>query len=270
MLNISKNNIKDHYELEKKLASKLMNSTKEERGKLYNEVYDEIYTKVPYLLPMQIEVSKEKMNNDLRFVKHFINKNTKYLELGPGNCLFAFAICKIAESVTAVDVSEKVTENKNVPQNFHLVISDGTSIPVPPNSIDIAYSNQLMEHLHPDDAIEQLKNIYQALSKNGLYICRTPNRLSGPHDISKYFDEVATGFHLKEYTGIELMNIMKKVGFKKFKFLFSFKGFTITIPQWKMALIENIISKLPKNIKHKIASFRPIRMTLGINIIAKK
>jgi predicted SAM-dependent methyltransferase len=51
-----------------------------------------------------------------------------------------------------------------------------------------------MEHLHPDDAFEQLKQIYTALTPGGLYICTTPNRLTGPHDVSKYFDETAAGF----------------------------------------------------------------------------
>ena len=63
-----------------------------------------------------------------------------------------------------------------------------------------------MEHLHPDDALEQLQNIYSALVPGGIYLCITPNRLSGPQDVSRDFDMVATGFHLKEYTISELSN----------------------------------------------------------------
>lgn len=61
-----------------------------------------------------------------------------------------------------------------------------------------------MEHLHPDDAYEQLQEIYNALIPGGIYICITPNRLSGPHDVSQYFDSIATGFHPKEYTTVEM------------------------------------------------------------------
>jgi hypothetical protein len=64
----------------------------------------------------------------------------------------------------------------------------------------VAYSYQLMEHLHPGDALEQLVNIYQALKRDSVYCCVTPNRISGPHDISVYFDTVAQGLHLKEYS----------------------------------------------------------------------
>ena len=103
--------------------------------------------------------------------------------------------------VYALDVSAEITSRVSLPSNFKLILSDGTSVPLPPESVDVAYSNQLMEHLHPDDALEQLQGIWRALRPGGVYICLTPNRVNGPHDISQYFDSVATGFHLKEYTG---------------------------------------------------------------------
>ena len=70
-----------------------------------------------------------------------------------------------------------------------------------------------MEHLHPDDAIVQLTNIKNALTNGGKYICITPNRINGPHDISRYFDKEASGFHLKEYTFTDLNKIFKNIGF---------------------------------------------------------
>ena len=73
--------------------------------------------------------------------------------------------------------------------------------------------------------MKQLKNIYQALAPGGSYLCFTPNRLSGPHDISKYFDEVATGFHLREYTNTELVAIFKKTGFSEIMVYMGFKGY---------------------------------------------
>jgi SAM-dependent methyltransferase len=117
--------------------------------------------------------------------------------------------------VYALDVSAEITRTDTLPANFSLILSDGTTIDVPPDSITVAYSNQLMEHLHPDDALEQLSNIYRALAPGGIYICVTPNRLTGPHDISRHFDPVATCLHLKEYTNTELMALLRRVGFRK-------------------------------------------------------
>jgi hypothetical protein len=81
-----------------------------------------------------------------------------------------------------------------------------------------------MEHLHPDDALEQLDNIYASLAPSGVYLCRTPNRLNGPHDISKYFDPVATGFHLREYTVSELRQLFMQAGFSRTRLVIAAKG----------------------------------------------
>ena len=43
-------------------------------------------------------------------------------------------------------------EKDKIPENVKLYISeDGTSLPPTNNYFDIAYSNQLLEHFHPDD-----------------------------------------------------------------------------------------------------------------------
>ena len=81
------------------------------------------------------------------------------------------------------------------------------------NTINVVYSHQVIEHLHPDDAVTHLQEVYRVLSPGGAYICATPNRLNGPHDISKYFDREATGFHLKEYTTTELYGLFRQEGF---------------------------------------------------------
>lgn len=142
-----------------------------------------------------------------------MNANKIFLEVGAGDCAFSFEVSKLVKKVYAVDVSEILTDNSVISENFKLILSDGSSIPVSKDSVDIAYSNQLMEHLHPEDAKTQLENIYSSLVDGGIYICLTPSKLYGPHDISKYFDSVATGFHLKEYTITELNKLFQQVGF---------------------------------------------------------
>ena len=47
-MNRTKENIREHYDVEKELAHKLRNATKEERGKLYSSLYDELYRRVPH------------------------------------------------------------------------------------------------------------------------------------------------------------------------------------------------------------------------------
>ena len=61
--------------------------------------------------------------------------------------------------------------------NLDIVITDGVSLPVEPGSVDVAYSDQLMEHLHPDDAVAQLENVVRAIRPGGVYI-RMPAALA--------------------------------------------------------------------------------------------
>src|SRR5206468_11929257 len=119
--------------------------------------------------------------------------------------------------VYAVDVSSEITKNSSCPKNFTLILSDGCHVPLPDNSVDIVYSNQLIEHLHPEDTFEQTQHVYRILKAGGIYICGTPNSLSGPYDVSRDFDSIATGFHLKEYMNSELDRLFRSVGFSQIR-----------------------------------------------------
>jgi SAM-dependent methyltransferase len=164
-------------------------------------------------------------------------------------------------------------DDASVPENFELVISDGSSIPVPESSVDIIYSHQVIEHLHPDDAVDQLKNIYQVLTPGGIYICITPNRLSGPHDVSKHFDQVATGLHLKEYTVTELYQLFRAAGFSNISYYKSYQNHHLALPLISVTVlglkvIETLLQILPYLLRREIAS-QPL-LFRGITIIGQK
>lgn len=211
--------ITEHYRLERQLADRLRSSSRAERLRLYSEVYDELYSQIPNhpsVLRKSAPGHADRLaNSQLRFLGRFVGPETEFMEIGPGSCALSFAIAPLVKRVRGVDVSAEVTSRQDMPENFDLIISDGVTIPVPPESVDVAYSNQLMEHLHPEDALDQLGNIYRSLRPGGIYICITPNRLNGPHDISKYFDRTATGLHLQEYTATELCAMFRQIGFAR-------------------------------------------------------
>lgn len=156
------------------------------------------------------------------------------------------------------------------PPNFELFLSDGSNIPVPLNSVNVAYSYQLMEHLHVEDACEQIQNIYAALVPGGYYICVTPNKLNGPHDTSKYFDEVSNGFHLKEYLTFELAEIFRRLGFSKVRAGVGIKGFYLFLPISPIKWIEISMMFLPAKLRRQIAKVFPFRSLLGINLVVQK
>lgn len=264
--------IKEHYEIETELADRLRNASKEERRFMYGVVYDEWCRLVPDNLLLTGKIDEKKRSKaihaEIGILNRFVSAETIFLELGPGDCKLSCKLAKNVNKVYAIDVSHELTRLSSYPDNLELIIlTDCLCIPVPENSIDVAYSKDLIEHIHPDDIHEQLRNIHKALAPGGIYICITPNRLCGPHDISGYFDSVAKGFHLKEYTISELAHLFEDYYFSKVRVFISYKGHILSpiLPVFPFIWIENVISWLPYPLRGKIA-----RMLLAVKVIATK
>lgn len=274
MNQFNQDQIQHHYAVEKALATRLMNATKEERRTLYSELYNELYREVPFhpqlVRKASAEETKRAIDVQMELLKRIVTPQCTFIEIGPGDCALSFEAAMFVKQVYAIDVSDEITHHKDTPSNFELILSDGTSIPLEPGSIDVAYSNQLMEHLHPDDAFQQLNNIYTALKPGGTYICITPNRLTGPHDISKHFDDIATGFHLKEYTVHELIDLFRSVGFKKFQTYSCIKGKHYRVPAAALTLIENLLNKLPRSRRLAICNTFRLDLLLESRVVAIK
>ncbi len=154
-------------------------------------------------------------------------------------------------------MSRTISESATLPPNFRLEISDGVSVPVPNGSADVVYSQQLMEHLHPEDALAQLRNVYGALKPGGVYVCVTPNALTGPHDISRFYDAKATGLHLREYTIGELETIFRRAGFRHVSLVTTHRSNVRRIPTLPFRAIEKMLAPLPRRLR--IALARRIR-----------
>lgn len=263
-----------HYQTEKALANRLMTASKSERLSLYSELYEELFKNVPDHPQHIKKISPEEYNAgiqmQLEIIKPYINNASVFLEIGAGDCALTFAAAKHFKEVIAIDVSETISKQDSVPENFKLVLSDGCSVPLPKQHINIAYSNQLMEHLHPDDALEQLKNLYECIAPNGCYLCITPSRLTGPHDISQHYDNVATGFHLKEYTVGELAHIFKQAGFRKIYNTIGAKGLYFRVPASLVSLLERAILMLPQKLASTVARSRLVEAIIYPRINAIK
>ncbi len=265
--------VAEHYTIEKQLARQLLLAPRDARRHLYRSLYDELFRRVPHHTQLTQKASPERslamVERQLRFLRRFLGPGRSFLEIGPGDCALSLAVAPLAKRVYAVDVSEEITRASHHPANFQLILSDGCSIPVPARTIDIAYSNQLMEHLHPDDALEQLRNVYTALKPGGIYICITPNAVNGPHDVSAGFDRVATGFHLKEYRIAELRRLFLEVGFSRVQ-AYAEAGRLIRVPIASLLAFESILAALPYRIRVAIGRNLPFRLLLGRPLVACK
>jgi SAM-dependent methyltransferase len=270
----SPDRIRAHYAIERELSDRLRKAPADRRLVLYGEVYDELFERVPdhpmLCLAADETARTANVEGELRFLRRFLRADTAFLELGAGDCALSRRVATMADAVYAVDVSESLTAAARESGEIHVVLSDGISVDVPRESMTLAYSNQLMEHLHPDDALKQLRNVWLALVPGGLYVCVTPNRLNGPHDVSKYFDRVATGFHLKEYTVNELSRLMRATGFSEVASYAHVRGKTARVPLRAVTSLETVLQLLPHAVALKMASSRPWRWLLGIRLVARK
>jgi SAM-dependent methyltransferase len=215
--------------------------------------------------------SARAVRQQMFFLRRFLHRGATFLEIGPGDCSLSLEVAKFVERVYAVDVSAVATKNPVCPDNLAIIIYDGINIPIEHNTVNISYSNSVMEHLHPDDALAQLHSVYNALAPGGLYICTTPNRLYGPTDISKYFDDTPTGFHLKEYTVTDLSHLMRRAGFSKVRAYAGGRGlFYVPVPSPTVALCEMLLGLLPHAPRRAIAGTPPLRALLGVRLVATK
>ncbi|MDF1797999.1 MAG: methyltransferase domain-containing protein [Planctomycetota bacterium] len=269
--------LRQHYDIEKHLAARLMGASSEERRELYSSLYDELYRRVPWHPQLTRKVAPEErarmVAHQLDVARPWIRPGATYLELGPGDCAFAFLAARTVGPTgraIGVDVSAEVTRRDDQPENFELVLSDGSSVPVPEGSVDVAYSNQLMEHLHPEDAERQLQAVFRALTPGGAYLCTTPNRLSGPHDVSRAFSDTAEGLHLQEYTTGELAAVFHAVGFTRLQCRIGLKGRFLTVGTWLPRLVEALLGSLPGGLRRSLARSRLVEGIINVRLIGHK
>ncbi len=266
--------LREHYDVERSLASQLRTADKKNRKRLYSDVYNELYRRVPHHPQLVRARNRERQAAStyaqIKFLKPFLDKSYTFLEVGAGDCHLSFEVSEYVWKVYAVDVSDQISDITRQPKNFQLILSDGTSINLPPESVNVAFSNQLMEHLHPDDALDQLQNIYHVLTPGGIYICATPHRFMGPSDISKYFDDVPTGLHLKEYTNTELYRLFKVAGFSKIQSLRRLRKVYRMLSLHPFIMLEHLIGPFPFLLRRKVSNSQLLKYLLPIRLIARK
>jgi SAM-dependent methyltransferase len=261
---------KRHYLIERALADRLRTATSQERQHLYSSVYDELFEQIPELAEEAERNSELYARQSFKFVRRFLKPTTVFLEIGAGTGALSRLVADHVRQVYALEVSEETIKHFKAPLNVKVILMGSTEIPVPAESVDCAFSTQVLEHIHPDDAKVQVKNIATALKPGGMYVCSTPHRFFGPHDISQYFDDVPTGLHLKEYTIVEMIALFREAGFSRFHIYFGSRGLYFRCPLGLMMFIEQILGRLPRKWQRRVAHLYPLRSFLGINLVVFK
>ncbi len=266
--------IRAHYEVERELADRLRHSTLAERRDLYGQVYDELLRRVPdhprLTRKTHAAESQQRVQENMMLLGRFLRPETAFLEIGAGDCCLSLSVARQVKKCYALEVSKEILDKVQPEPNMELVLSNGRDIPLPEGSVTLAYSNQVIEHIHQDDAEAQMQSIFRTLAKGGRYLCITPNRINGPHDVSMYFDSVATGMHIKEYSVGDLDALFRRVGFTRTEAWVGVRGKYARVPIGLLRLFENTLGLMPGGLRKRLGKLPIVRNILFISVVGIK
>ncbi len=210
--------IEFHYRLERELADRIRNAPADERRQVTIAAYDELFRKVTWHDGLRRgEAQKRYLEVGYAPFMRFTGRDKELLDIGCGRGDQLIALAAQHRRCVGLDVSAEVLmPEAERPANISFVLGDAVDLAVIPDaSFDVVISNQLLEHLHPDDAPRHLAAVRRVLRPGGRYVFDTPSRLTGPHDVSRHFDAESTCFHLREYDFRSLLPMLRAAGFRR-------------------------------------------------------
>lgn len=284
----------NHWELEKKLAKELLDSSPEERWEKFDHAYTYLYETLDWLnLATPSEEYTPFQEECLTWLTAIGTPPQKIYEIGSGQGrLISYLAdhgfeCKGTEITRErgkklIDLSSK---------NISWGNSDGIHLDhfEKPGTYDVVISRQVIEHFHPGDLLTHLERCYNILKKQGRYLLSTPHCHTGPHDISRVFNcHHPQGMHLKEYTYHELLKAARTIGYRKiyctvpikFRKLCTSIGMDqesqiITVGSFYfrlMLVMEKILFLVPKNFRSNLSKSlrKPLMFRDNIFLVLQK
>jgi SAM-dependent methyltransferase len=252
--------LKDQFEFERASALRLKSASTEERQALYERIYGEYYARFGnHDLPPNPA-------RQLQFLRHFLSDNAVFVEIGPGSCDTLIEAAKLCREAIGIEAATQRTERQHLPANVTILQSRGTDWPLADASADVVYSNQVLEHLHPDDCAAIARTAYRVLRQGGYFVAVTPHNLTGPHDVSREFSDIACGLHLIEYDNATLGSLLRRTGFFSVTAFSGARGTFLPVPLSAISKLERSVALLPKAVRRAAL----MRALVGIRLVAKK
>lgn len=211
--------LREYYEMGCTLHARILKEpSMEKRVDLYQEMYDWCFG----------FLNRHGLALCLGFSPTFLERNLdvfqgkEVLDYGCGFGQSTAFLSRHAKTVCGLDASavciDQARREFGALTNVRFVRHSSPLLDLPSASFDAVYSNDVLEHLHPDDGLIHLREVNRILRPGGRYLLWTPPAEEGPSDGTKWFFPQGYGFkpicgHLKEYTREELVDVARRAGF---------------------------------------------------------
>lgn len=141
------------------------------------------------------------------FLKKFVKKSDKVVDLGCGTGYGSFLISKYVKSVVGVDINHEAinyARSNYRAKNLEFKIGDIYTTSQVKHVYDVVCMFEVVEHLsNPTIILKKIKNV---LTENGVFIISTPNA-----NFSSPDGKIVTKYHFKEYKYNEFLELLSTV-----------------------------------------------------------
>ncbi len=209
-----------HWKLEQDLRKAILESSPEKRGEVTERYYTQLYSELDWLNSLVGTNASYKPSQLYKNWSSIIgNPPQNIYEIGSGKGALITYLASLGFKCKGSEItSERGKKYSSQGANLSWGITDGVHLErfEPANHYDTVVSDQVVEHLHPDDLAGHMKGVLKILAPGGKYVLCTPHKSYGPLDITKVFRyNEPLGTHLKEYQYRELRDAMVQAGFTR-------------------------------------------------------
>lgn len=265
--------ILQHWNLERQLRRELLSAPATDRWRIFDEGYTRLYRELWWLNQCSVDPPDESF---LEWLDLAGSTSNKVYEIGSGKGHLMRMLARAGLTCTATEITRERGKKWVTTPGIEWKTTDGVHLDQfeHPNTYDLVVSNQVVEHIHPDDVADHLRSVAVILKPGGRYLMATPHCYFGPADVSRVFRSgECLGLHLKEYTYRELIAAAKRAGFKKISASLRFPGILRRRSRWfrsrasrlylaYLQIVERVLEPLPQQIRRllvpllRVALFR--------------
>lgn len=216
--------VREHWELERSLRQELLAAGPGERWATFERCYASLYRQLPWLTgPLGTTADLDSMRHEL-WSSVLGDSPLRVYEVGSGRGSLIHDLATRGFRCTGTEITRE-RGSKWVPRHENLTWhqSDGVHLDrfEPACHYDAVISDQVVEHIHPDDLVTHFTTARGILKRTGRYICTTPHASLGPSDVSYVFRaRQPEGMHLREYTYREITAALHRAGFGRVESVF--------------------------------------------------